>query len=359
MQYDYLIIGQGLAGSCMALQLLHEGKRVHVIDDPHANTSSMVAAGIFNPITGRKMVKSWRADDLFPYLHIFYKNAEKELQGKFLNEINIYRPFLDLETQNEWMGKSTFLENKRYVEKVHYEPKCEIDLFDEFGGLEITQSGYIDIPSFIEKTRSRLEKDQLYTQKVFDESKLVLTNNVVKYDNFESKKVIICNGAAAADSSLFGWLPFSLVKGEILEIAVSKLPELIYNRGVFILPKNNGMCRVGASYERNDLTNDVTEKAKKALVDKLNGLYRSKYDIVGHVAGIRPATRDRRPFIGTHPKYPQVGIFNGLGAKGVSLAPYFSKQFVDMLERGDQLDEEVNINRYKSLYYDTVDLKLL
>jgi len=350
MQYDYMIIGQGLAGSCMALQLLRKGKSVVMIDEPHPNTSSMVAAGLYNPITGRKMVKSWRADDLFPYLHTFYREIEKELQATFIHPINIYRPFIDLEMQNEWMGKSTSEENEYFVENVYHESKHPEDLFDEYGGLEVKKSGYVDLPVFIKSVRARLIKEGLLKQGLFDESKMTIEKDAVKYDGFECKKMIICNGRKAAESTLFGWLPFSLVKGEILEVLVQKSQSVIYNRGVFILPKENGICRVGATYERNDLTNNVTEKGKRALVDKLNALYKCDYKIADQVAGIRPATADRRPFIGMHPEYPHIGIFNGLGAKGVSLAPYFSKQFAEELEGEGQLDSEVNINRYKSLY---------
>lgn len=352
---DYLIVGQGLAGSCIALQLLKKGKRILVIDQPHANTSSMVGAGIFNPITGRKMVKTWKADVLFPYLQKFYKEIEKESQAQFLNQINIYRPFLDLAEQNEWMGRSTAEDHQSYIEKVHHSPQYQNDLQNEYGGLELKQSGFVDLPIFIHAVRELLKSKNAYLKCEFKEEQLMLNDLGVSYGKYNSENIIICNGEGIADSKLFGWLPYSMVKGEVLEISVSELPEVIYNRGVFVLPKKEQTCRVGATYELNDLTYDATEKARKALVGKLNGLYHAGYQITNQIAGIRSATRDRRPFIGIHPEYSNVGIFNGLGAKGVTLAPYFSKQFVDMLEGNSKLDREVDITRYKSLYYDTND----
>jgi glycine/D-amino acid oxidase-like deaminating enzyme len=355
MHYDYLIIGQGLAGSCMALQLLQADKKILVIDNPHPNTSSMVAAGIFNPITGRKMVKTWKADQLFPYLKTFYSQAEKELKSKFFHQLNIYRPFIDTEVQNEWMGKSASEEHRSYVDKVHLNTNFPDDLFDQYGGLELKNAGYVDLPAFINSVRLLLKKKGCYLENKFDEDQLIIENESVTYASITSKKVIICNGDQSAKSKLFGWLPFSLVKGEILEIAVPKLPAVIYNRGVFILPKGDNICRVGATYDQNDLTLEATDKGKRALIEKLNGVYRSKYHVVNQVAGIRPASKDRRPFIGIHPKYPTVGIFNGLGAKGVSLAPYFSRQFVELLENNVELDNEVDINRYKSIYYNNID----
>jgi len=68
IEYDYLVIGQGLAGSAIALQLLKRNRKFMVLDQPHQNNSSAVAAGIFNPITGKKWVKTWLAEQLFPYM---------------------------------------------------------------------------------------------------------------------------------------------------------------------------------------------------------------------------------------------------------------------------------------------------
>ena len=68
--------------------------------------------------------------------------------------------------------------------------------------------------------------------------------------------------------------------------------------------------------------------------------------IISHKTGIRPATRDRKPFLGKHPTEESVYIFNGFGAKGVSLIPYFSELMVEHLLNGNAIDSEVGIARY-------------
>ena len=73
MMYDYLLIGQGIAGTALSYQLLKRGKNVLLIDKKRNDSSSRVAAGLFNPITGRRMIKTWLADKLFPYC--FYKRS--------------------------------------------------------------------------------------------------------------------------------------------------------------------------------------------------------------------------------------------------------------------------------------------
>jgi len=70
------------------------------------------------------------------------------------------------------------------------------------------------------------------------------------------------------------------------------------------------------------------------------------FDVVDHWAGIRPASSDRRPLIGVHPKHKSVMIFNGMGSKGVMLAPYFARQLIKFMEEGEKLDATVDINRF-------------
>jgi glycine/D-amino acid oxidase-like deaminating enzyme len=106
---------------------------------------------------------------------------------------------------------------------------------------------------------------------------------------------------------------------------------------------------VGATYNWKDLTMKLSNEGKEFLIEKLKLLINSDFEVVGGMVGIRPTTPDRRPFIGQHPKNPELCIFNGFGTKGVSLAPYYARQFLEYLEKDKELDSEVNIKRYFSL----------
>ena len=94
------------------------------------------------------------------------------------------------------------------------------------------------------------------------------------------------------------------------------------------------------------MTERCTEKGKTELVDKLKKVLKIPFEIVNHQAGIRPTVNDRRPLIGLHPKHPTLAIFNGLGTKGVMLAPYFAQQFYSFLEENNVLEQEVDIKRF-------------
>jgi glycine/D-amino acid oxidase-like deaminating enzyme len=121
---------------------------------------------------------------------------------------------------------------------------------------------------------------------------------------------------------------------------------MIFNRGVFVLPLKEGLHKVGATYEHKDLSCEPTLKARNYLCGKLETLLKTGYEVVGQIAGVRPATKDRRPMMGSHPEYKPLGIFNGFGSKGVSLGPYFADQFAAFLEEETALEEAVDINRF-------------
>ncbi|UII33540.1 FAD-binding oxidoreductase [Fulvivirga ulvae] len=353
-EIDYIIVGQGLAGSALSYQLIKEGRKILVIDEDNPHTSSKIAAGLYNPVTGRKMVKTWKADLLFPYLISFYKELEQICSAHFLREVPVYRPFISLEEQNEWMGKSSSPEYIPFIKEIYCKSLYSF-ANDPFGGLELLQSGYLDLPVFLEAYRDYLKKHELLDASRFDIGQLILEKEFVLYQGIRAKRVIFCDGLNSAEQGYFQWLPFSPVKGEILRITADFRLKNILNRGVFVVPLENGLFRVGSNYDNNDSTLVPTVKARNEIERRLNELAKVEYNLEEQVAGIRPATKDRRPFIGLHPEYETIGVFNGLGTKGVSLAPYFSRHFMRFLEYGEDLYAEVNINRYFSLYYDSLE----
>ena len=76
MEIDFLLIGQGLAGSALGYRLKKAGFKIKLLDQPDLNQSTKIAAGLYNPVTGRKMVKTWNADQLFPEIEPFYQELE-------------------------------------------------------------------------------------------------------------------------------------------------------------------------------------------------------------------------------------------------------------------------------------------
>jgi glycine/D-amino acid oxidase-like deaminating enzyme len=325
-KFDFIIVGFGLAGAALALELRKRRRSVMIFDEPYEHQASRVAAGLFNPVTGKLMTKTWNADVLFPYLHDFYTDAEKVTGAKFFYPMPICIPFLSIEEQNNWMLKNTaegeVYSNSRYGDFIN----------DKFGGIILKSSGYLDTLKYLEAV------SKLFTiEKNFD------------YNSHRSEVVIFCEGTRVSTNPYFDWVPVRQLKGETATIRLDKTPPCIFNRGVYVVPAGDNMWRAGATYS-HDATEGVSETGKKELREKLDTLLTMPYTIYHHSWGIRPTTPDRRPILGSHPEHKNMVIFNGMGTKGVSLAPWSSGILSDYLLEGRQIKNDINISRFYALY---------
>ncbi|MDO6436430.1 FAD-dependent oxidoreductase [Cyclobacterium sp. 1_MG-2023] len=347
MEVDFLLIGQGLAGTVLSYRLIQKGLKVHLIDDADPNSSSKIAAGLYNPVTGRNLVKTWKADALFKEIEPFYKEMEALLGQQFVHPIGIYRPFISFEEQNEWLAKSADPQYDAFIDKV-YSASRHQGVNDPFGGLLLKSTGYIDTRKLVDSFGKWLIDKGMLTNSSLDEKDLILTKDGYwEYEGIKAKKIVFTNGIQARENSYFNWIPFIPVKGEILTVRQDFTSSEIVNRGVFRIDLGKGIGKVGSTYNNAEINLSPTEKGKKEILDKLKQLINeSVVEIIDHQVGIRPGIRDRKPVLGKHPSEESVYIFGGFGAKGVSLVPYLSNQMVNLLICGEEPEKEVNINRF-------------
>jgi glycine oxidase len=351
IEKDYIIVGQGLAGSAVAWQLLQAKKQFVVFDDAQSNYTSRIAAGLFNPVTGKKMVKTWMADLLFPCLHEFYSKIQQHTGVDFFFPGPLYRPFVSIEEQNEWMARSADSEYSAYIDRVFTTPTFE-HIRDPFGGLLLKQGGFLRTTEFIRAMNILIRKHDSLLPGRFDPERLRPADGVVEYEQYRAKALIFCSGVH--NNKWFDWLPIRPLKGETITIRNNFHENVVVNRGVYMVPSNQaGVWRVGATYDFHDRSPEITSKARKELETGVRALFDGPFETCDHQFGFRPTTPDRRPMLGCHPEHRSLVIFNGLGTKGVSLAPYFSEVLVHWLENGSALQKEVDIKRYKSVYWDS------
>jgi glycine oxidase len=347
---DYIIVGQGLAGSAVAVQLIKSGKKVLVIDDPSQNKSSAVAAGLFNPVTGKNLVKTWLSDLIFPKLHNFYAEAEILTGSKFFYPIPLYRPFLNIEEQNEWMARSADEIYQPFIKSIYTTPYYQ-DINNEYGGVLLTQCGYVDTRQYLQNIRNYIASKCIFWESRFVDDDLVINAEEVEYRGVKALGIIFCQGVQSLSNKWFKKLPVIPLKGETLTVQFEGLKDVILNRGVYVVPGNIvNEFRVGSTYNLKDVSQEITPESRKELKEKLEELINIPFTIKEQEWGVRPTTQDRRPMLGRHPLYSNLFVFNGLGTKGVSLAPYFSEVLIRWLQNTDSLDKSVDVTRYKLLY---------
>ncbi|MCB9360402.1 MAG: FAD-dependent oxidoreductase [Flavobacteriales bacterium] len=344
---DYIIVGQGLAGSVLAYQLLENKQTVLVIDEEKENTSSRVAAGLCNPVVFKRLTKSWLVDDVLANAKSFYQQQEKLLGEQFYFDIPIYKLFVDEKEANFWKQKSNEPQLFDWINHKIEHPFNQTYLDHKFGAAKTLQSGYLQTAKWLNHFREFLKKSNCFLSSTFDYSKIDFKKDSVIWNGYEAKQIIFCEGYQSIYNPYFKWLPFKLTKGEVLTVKFETLKlDAAINKGVFILPYNNNY-KLGATYNWSDLNEETSQKGKDELIKKATKFIKDNIEVIEHKAGVRPTVSDRRPLIGVHPQYKQLGVFNGLGTKGVMLAPYFAQKLVNCLLNNEQLPEEVNINRFK------------
>lgn len=349
-QFDFLVVGQGIAGSLLAWELDQRGHRVAIIDQYRPGVASRVASGMWNPITFRLLLKSWRTDALLPVAMAYYKQLCQHFQGDWLHNMPIHRVFPNAAAREMWQKKQQEADYGHLLGKIgDSEPSNILPYPHGYG--EVLQSGWLEINPLLDALRSHFEAKNAFYAVDFQADQLQFRNGTVGWEGLTAKKIIFAEGSSLAQNPWFQWLPLKPAQGDVLTLHIPGLAlDTVYNAGFFLLPLGNDHYRLGATYEWEVLDPHPTATGKKELLNKLASIYTGPYTIVDHQAGIRPAVADRRPLLGAHPEQPEICIFNGLGTKGVLIAPYFAQQMADFLEEKGEIDAEVNINRFRKRY---------
>src|SRR5579872_7445587 len=101
-QWDFIIVGQGLAGTTLVWQLHRRGFRVLVIDREKGNSASRIAAGLMTPVTGKRLAKSWRLDEVYPTAVEFYRWVEAQIGDTCFRERPSLRIFQNDAERDEY-----------------------------------------------------------------------------------------------------------------------------------------------------------------------------------------------------------------------------------------------------------------
>lgn len=346
MQVDYIIVGIGIAGISFCEQLRAHGKSFVVFDDT-SQKSSTVAGGLYNPVVLKRFTSVWKSTEQLDIALPLYANIEKRLSVKLDYKIPVYRKFASLEEQNDWFAASDKPLLSRYLSpKV---VKNENDFIDApFGFGEVLETGRIDVKALITAYKTDLLNQSLFIEDPFDYSDLKINDNGVVYKKVNAKHIVFAEGFGVKQNPFFESLPLNPAKGELLIIEAPDLKiDYVLKAGVFLIPLDDDLYIVGATYEWKDLSNTTTHKAKGELLHKLEKLISCPFKVVNQVAGVRPTVKDRRPLVGKHQDHENVFILNGLGTRGVMIGPYVAKQLYNFIEYNTPLDEEIDICRFK------------
>ncbi len=349
MQVDVLIIGQGISGTMLSWFLKKEGKSFHVIDDARPNASTRLAAGIINPVTGRRYVTTWIFDELLSFAKETYGEMGAYLDSQFLFQKDIIEFFSSAQMRDAFVNRIT--EDDTYVHTYPDQNRFNQFFNYHYGCGMIAPVHMVNLQVLLASWKKELLAANATWEESFVAEDLEILEGGVRYHGILAERIIFCDGISSNDLPWFYNLPFGANKGEALIIESEELsPQFIYKQGMVVapLPVQNTFW-VGSSYRWEFPDDQPTEGFYQQTKKQLDDWLRVPYQILFHKAAIRPATIERRPFVGMHPHVPQIGILNGMGTKGSSLAPFFARQLVNNIVHGLPIMPEADISRFSKI----------
>ncbi|MET0636459.1 MAG: FAD-binding oxidoreductase [Chitinophagaceae bacterium] len=346
MHYDYLIIGQGISGTFLSYYLQKLEKTVLVIDEFRKDSPSNITAGVMNPVTGRRLVTVWMAEQIFPFAWDAYTAIGNELDIPVITHKNVIDFFPNPFMREGFLDK--IKTGDQYVhafpEQNHFNPYLNY----EFGCGEIRPAYTAHLEVLLPAWRNRLNNLGALREGIFERSDLQFTGDGISYRDITASKIIFCDGPAGFENPVFSKLPYAPNKGEALVVEIPDLPpHHIYKKSMMLVPMvEPGQYWIGSSYQWDFENADPTKEFYERTNNVLKEWLKVPYKIIDHRSGLRPATLERRPFCGIHPLHPSVGILNGMGTKGCSLAPYFANQLAEFLVNEQPIAPDADVKRF-------------
>ncbi len=339
-QVDYIIVGQGIAGTWLSYFLLASNQKIIVFQPPNETSSSFIAAGVLNPVTGRRIVNSWMTETLLPFAWEHYKrigqlcNNHRIIEDKsivwFPHDSFQSRLFEERSAHSTYIQRTTTAWEEFFVSSQH--------------PFTISPTYIINAPLFLSLWQKYLESKAVLCTEKFIHAHIIHYDHAIQYKDIIAKKIIFCEGSQVVQNPYWNDLPFLFNKGEGWEVDIPHLPRTHgYKMGSMIrVPYKDTTWWVGTNYQWtfNDLI--PSQSFKEKIESNLTKTMKCPCRLIRGFAAIRPSSANRRPFVCLHPQYPHVGIINGLGTKGFSLAPYFAHHFVQHVLCQETLLAEVN-----------------
>ena len=346
---DVIVVGQGLAGTLIAHDLIEARQSVVLIDVNLKASATRVAAGLINPVGMKRCIPSHNAHQYFPKAIERFLEIEQKLDTKFLDVKSILRIFANQEVKHDWQIKFSNTNMDRYISRF-YEDNTYPFLNDNHGSAEVYPSAHINLPTFLDKSREYFKSVCLLLEERFDFSKFDPKKGI--YKSLKSDRIIFCEGFRLKDNPYFMSLPLSPTKGEVITIRIPSLKyfDKIISKGVYILPLGNHFYKVGATYNHTDLTDEPTTDGQSFLREKISEILSVEYKVISIAAGVRPTVKDRKTLVGLHPKYHKIGVFNGLGTRGALQGPLLSAEFCAVLVGNQKNTQNIDNQRFTRFF---------
>lgn len=349
---DYLIVGFGIAGLCFAETLRQNNKSFVVISDLH-NGATAASGGVLNPTVLKRFTAAWKAEEFQKEAIPFYKEMARYLQSNVISEMKIARILNSVEEQNDWSVAS---------EKIGLRSFLSPDIITSYNTcvkapfkLGIVKAGYQLKPAALLFSYSKkLKEEEKFDESQFEYDQLNIKGSSVVYKQWSAKQIVFAEGSKVVENPFYPYqAPFtnkSVLVGNKGDYVIIKAPELKVNSilkgGMMLIPMGDDLYKIGATYDRHNYDATPSLEKREEIILKLNTMISCAYEVVDQVAGVRPTIKDRRPLVGVLKDNPYIAFLNGLGTRGLSMAPLLSSWLFQQLENSTAVPGAIDVNRF-------------
>ena len=351
-EVDYIIVGFGIAGLCFAETLRNQNKSYVVIAD-FKDGATAASGGVLNPTVLKRFTAAWRAAEFKEFASPFYKEIGDYLGEAIIATVKIKRILNSIEEQNDWMLASDKRELSQFLS-----PKLEENSANSINApykLGVVNGGNLLNPQHLLKEyRAKLLQEEKVQNSTFDYSQLQPNTDFVRYQSLKAKYIIFAEGTKVLNNPFFPYseprTSKSVLVGNKGDYVLIKAPELaikdVLKGGMMLIPLGDDIYKVGATYSRHEYTSIPSIEKREEILEKLAKMIATPFEVVDQVCGVRPTIKDRRPLLGSLKNNRRIAFLNGLGTRGLSMAPLAAQWLYNHLEQNAAIPEEVTLNRF-------------
>lgn len=345
MRVDALIVGQGLAGAILAWVLLKRGLSVLAVDDGRVS-ASRVAAGLLNPVTGQRLVKSAGAEVLLSARRC-YLELSRALGRRYYYPAPMLRVLRNAAEAEAARRRLARPEYRAYLSG--WTPRYP-GLTAPFGVLRQEETGFLLTAPLLDDLAAYFQRRQVYRRADFEHAELRAEGRGLRWRDVYCRFAVFCEGYRAMENPWFARLPFQLAKGEILSGATdARLAWRILNYGHWCIPQPDGGFKTGATFTpfSGDLSPDPNAESllRADLLGVCPGL--APLRMFARHVGVRAASLDKQAFAGAHPSHDSILIFNGFGARGGLSIPWCAEKLANWMIYSQPLPAAIDVRRYE------------
>ena len=292
MKVDFIVVGGGLAGSILAWTLRRNGRSVVLFDAPRGPVCSRAAAGLYHPLTGRRLTVPRHLPDLLRAGDRFFESIEAATGTPCIHRLAIRRSFTGHTMAETWMERranalAAGLDLRDFL------PESDEHTSSPYGGYELRGCGWVDPDALLQTVTETLDREGRYFNQIISRADLESRPDGIICGQIRARAVVFAEGHVARNNPLWNHLPLKPNHGEILEIHIDgDIRPCIHLGELFLIPRGDQRWLAGATHDWTIDHGLPTSSGRREIETKLRAYLRCPFQVTGHRAGVRPASGD-------------------------------------------------------------------